>query len=102
MKHHWETVEEGNWHTKYQCTLCKESFVEELDKPELKPNDGCIGSGEKHKMSYRCLWGVTIKQDDGKYHVVDENGTVMAKFSEVHRAYKHISITEEAWIHDGE
>jgi hypothetical protein len=97
MKHHWTSISAGNWWGEYQCTLCKETAVVEPEDGGEPPVDGCRGSGEIHKMSWRCLWGVTIRQNDGMFHVVNEVGEVQAKFDAADKAYKHISVTDEAW-----
>ena len=48
-------------------------------------------------MSDTCLWGVTAKKPDGKYHVVNEDGEVMRKFDDIASANKWIGETPEAW-----
>jgi hypothetical protein len=97
MKHHWVPVGVGNWWSEYQCTLCKTPAVVEPEDGGEPPAYGCSGSGEINKMSWRCMWGVTIRQSDGMFHVVNEDGVVQAKFDEVKDGYNHISITDEAW-----
>lgn len=45
-------------------------------------------------------WGVTCKQPDEKYHVVNDDGEVMEKTDTADEAYTYISMTEEAWEMD--
>lgn len=51
-------------------------------------------------MSDQMLWNVTIKQTDGKFHVVDENGVVQAKFDTADDGYSFIQATPEAWTEE--